>query len=377
MSSQAETHAVRCFLRHVPDQQERYERISEHLAAVQLPQAVEFVLLEQGIRVAGQWRPILKMDWISGSTMTAWLDRNHAQPTLVGALLDCMGELEQDLAARSIGHGDLQHGNILVVDGRTGPSVRLIDYDGMWVPGLSGWKGSERGHANYQHPDRTTADFDPSVDSFSLWVIRTSLLAIRSDPRAWLRLRPLGADNHLLLRKADYLSPGASEAFRALHTASDPEVRSAADALRLLCPPSEAVLGLPRPGQGGTPRTPSHAARGTPDWVAAAHSEARVLARPKNAPGRDAERKPRRSVAGDTLRIVGFLIGGLIKLILVLALVALVVAAPLTFLGVLLPGQGVLTDAAAQAVGGVDGLALIVIVAIALAVVLTRMRARS
>ena len=58
----------------------------------------------------------------------------------------------RDLSALNIAHGDLQHGNLLVT-----PSgePKLIDYDGMFVPGLAKIGACEKGHVNYQSPTRT------------------------------------------------------------------------------------------------------------------------------------------------------------------------------------------------------------------------------
>ena len=59
-------------------------------------------------------------------------------------------------ARREVAHGDLQHGNVLLVPGASANSlaVKLIDYDGMCVPALAGSKSGEVGHPAYQHPQR-------------------------------------------------------------------------------------------------------------------------------------------------------------------------------------------------------------------------------
>src|SRR5215475_3827400 len=56
--------AVKCFTRAVPGQRERYAAISAHLRQSRLPFTVDFEYLETGIRVGGQWYPVLKMDWV-------------------------------------------------------------------------------------------------------------------------------------------------------------------------------------------------------------------------------------------------------------------------------------------------------------------------
>src|SRR5438477_81764 len=76
------------------------------------------------------------------------------------ATLEALGQLWLRLAVRlreaGLAHGDLQHGNVLLVPGSTPQSLKLklIDYDGMWVPALAGRPSGEVGHANYQHPQR-------------------------------------------------------------------------------------------------------------------------------------------------------------------------------------------------------------------------------
>jgi len=60
-------------------------------------------------------------------------------------------------------HGDIQNGNIMM-----SPSgVKLIDYDGMFVPGMTPGNGSEVGHKHFQHPTRASGDFGPKMDRFS------------------------------------------------------------------------------------------------------------------------------------------------------------------------------------------------------------------
>jgi len=242
-----EVHAVRCFLRNIPDQQERYELISQHLVSAKLPQAVEFAFIDQGIRVNGAWHPILKMDWVVGMTLAEYVGRHLDDRRALNRLAERFLELLDDLRTRQIAHGDLQHGNLLVVDGHTGPSLRLIDYDGMWVPALDGRESNELGHPNYQHPSRTRQDYGQTLDSFSAWVILSSLVAVRADSSLWRAVRPPRADDRILLGKADYLDPGGSAAVRLFRQARDAAVVHAVERLVGLCPPSDRVLGLPPP----------------------------------------------------------------------------------------------------------------------------------
>ena len=143
--------AVRCFHRRYAGRRDRYVQISGTLAGLGLPYTVRFDYIDQGIRMGGRWYPILKMEWVRGLVLTSYVEKNLAKPKAMKALTSEWLEMVAALRDAGIAHGDLQHGNVLVVGGK----IRLVDYDGMYVPALDGLRSNETGHPNYQHPHRT------------------------------------------------------------------------------------------------------------------------------------------------------------------------------------------------------------------------------
>ncbi|MFN3333762.1 MAG: hypothetical protein ACK47M_14745, partial [Caldilinea sp.] len=127
-----------------------------------------------------------------------------------------------------IAHGDLQHGNLIVVQGR----LKLIDYDGMYVPALAGRRSHEVGHRNYQHPQRSEVTFGPEIDHFSSWIIYTSLVALTAEPSLWQRLR--GGDECLLFRREDFVAPERSPTLATLEQMGDARLTRLAATLRTL-----------------------------------------------------------------------------------------------------------------------------------------------
>ncbi len=200
--------AVRCFLRQVADQQRRYEAISQHLSTVGLPYTAGFQYLEQGIKVQGRWYPVLKMDWVPGLPLNTYIQQNLSRPEKLKTLADDWLRMLQDLRRQGVAHGDLQHGNVLVNEGK----LSLIDYDGMYVPALNNVGSNELGHRNYQHPLRDSQHFGPWLDNFSGWLVYLSLLAFSYEPALW----QLSGDEHLLLRKDDLEQPGRTEVWKLL-----------------------------------------------------------------------------------------------------------------------------------------------------------------
>jgi hypothetical protein len=224
--------AVKCFTREVPRLRERYQEISKFLGQARLPFTVDFSFHQEGIRVAGRWYPVLKMQWVEGFTLNQFVGRFLDKPTMLEALLRLWTRMAKYLRAAGAAHCDLQHGNVLLVPGANSNSLalKLIDYDGMYVPALARSKSGEVGHPSYQHPQRLReGTYNLEVDRFPLLVIATALSALSVEGRPlWEKYD--NADN-LLFRETDLRDPARSELFRDLSKLDDPTTAALADAV--------------------------------------------------------------------------------------------------------------------------------------------------
>ncbi|MFF5885798.1 hypothetical protein [Streptomyces sp. NPDC012589] len=290
-------YAIKCFTRHVPDQERRYEAISARLAGLDpaelsQPWNLGFEYLPDAISVGRERYPVLKMEWTEAVTLSSWLDDNHTHRFAVDHLADRFEALTRDLAAHGIAHGDLQHGNLLVASDDT---LRLVDYDGMYVPALAGMGGTERGHRNYQSPMRGNDDFGTTLDRFSAWVIFLSLKAIATDPGLWSRLHEPSGE-FLLLTEEDFKSPDGSSRLQTLLAHPDRTVSGLADQVRsmafqpldLLPPLAQAVprqrtAAMTRPAASSGATTAPLGASGLPGWMDG-HIAAQTVSSPTVAP---------------------------------------------------------------------------------------------
>jgi hypothetical protein len=211
------TYAVRCFLRYDPDQKERYQKISDYLEKRNLKYTVGFKFIEEGIKVQNTWYPILKMDWVEGKPLDDYLHKNYNNPHQILDLTYRFLEMLIVIRKENIAHCDLQHGNILVV----GNELKLVDYDGMFIPEFAGKKSLEFGHQNYQHPSRVFQRFDGNMDNFSAWVIFSSLAVIAVDSKIW---KTSDYDNQLLFNGKDFLNPDDSSILKILKNSSNPTI---------------------------------------------------------------------------------------------------------------------------------------------------------
>lgn len=234
--------AVRCFLNNIQDQKLRYAELSKFVMSDKLDSTVGFHYVEQGIKVGGTWYPILKMEWVEGVTFGEYIEDRVRDFAAMRQLALKFEEMMLTLQEAGVAHGDLQHGNIIVsrssglsdvagkadaADTKNSISLRLVDYDGMFVPQLGGWQSNEIGHRNYQHPKRNATHFGATLDNFSAWVIYCSLICLAVDPTLWDELE--GGDECLLFRQEDFRDIKNSRAFSIMLYHPSPVVRECAD----------------------------------------------------------------------------------------------------------------------------------------------------
>jgi len=243
-------YAVRSFLRPVTDQQHRYETLSKYLSRLSLSFLVGFDYIPQGIALAGRLYPVVVMEWTNGKQLHQFVGENHRQADVLTQLAGSFREVVKQLGAARIAHGDLQHGNVLV---ENASRLRLVDYDGIWVPDLDGCPPNEVGHPDYQHPERIGKGFYTAAgDSFSALVIYLSLIALAADPGLW----SFHAGENLILRADDFKDAGRTGVWPKLKSSRAPEVQRLAGVLEKACrgpvagvPSLETVLGGPPPAR--------------------------------------------------------------------------------------------------------------------------------
>ncbi|MDQ1446341.1 MAG: hypothetical protein QOI20_2805, partial [Acidimicrobiaceae bacterium] len=219
--------AVRCFTRWFDDMGRRYEAVDAHLQKQRGTWRVGFEFQSQGVHVDGEWYPIVKMDWTSGQPLLGYIEQHLWDGAALAYLAHRFATLVDELRRAGVAHGDLQHGNILVVPGG---DLRLVDYDGMFVPALAGLTGNELGHRNYQHPSRAPGEFGLHIDNFSSWVVYASLVGLSVDPLLWGRVD--GGDECLLFRSQDFTDPVHSDALAAFESSGHPVLVDLAGRLR-------------------------------------------------------------------------------------------------------------------------------------------------
>ena len=219
--------AVRCFHREIPAIQQKYDATSKKLRSLAIGCFVNFDFQQAGISVRQRVFPIVRMDWVEGDTLGIWLDKNFNNPRALEKARTDFVAIARFLEREGIAHGDIQNGNVMVANG----DIKLIDYDGMFVPGMHPGNGSETGHRHFQHPGRRVSNFGPGMDRFSFIALDLSLRALVEDKSLYSKFREGGET--IIFKANDFADPQNSEIFRRL--LAMPKLKGQARSFAAIC----------------------------------------------------------------------------------------------------------------------------------------------
>jgi thiamine kinase-like enzyme len=175
--------------------------------------------------------PVLLMDWVEGKTLDKYLRENLGNNSALNMLAYRFRQLTEWLLNQPFAHGDLKPDNILV---REDGSLVLVDYDGMYVPAMSGQIAREMGSTDFRNPHREIGEFDENIDLFSLISIFISLSIIAYDSDT---LTCFGSADRLLFSLNDYLDLQTSELYNYIFKSfrSNGKIQRLTEVLRNLC----------------------------------------------------------------------------------------------------------------------------------------------
>lgn len=226
LQGQNDAWAIRCFLYQIANRESRYQAISDFLNANKPPFVLPFAYVRDGIKCGTSIFPIIKMKYLDAHTFSHYVSLVAMRKDEMNSLITQIEQISQTFQDLKMAHGDLQHDNILVFNGK----IHLVDYDAMFVPALGGSSANELGHPSYQHPSKSAKNFDASSDNFSFWVIRNSLQIIKEIPDIleW----PHKDTDGLIFSVDDLKSPQKSRLFHFLEKHENETVRLCARQVR-------------------------------------------------------------------------------------------------------------------------------------------------
>ena len=187
-------YALRVFLNGGnPQNINRVMDIAKHLGDISSDFLCKYQLYQNGIVIKDHPFPVILMEWVNGKKLNEYVDTILHQNDKISELQFHLVKLNESMEKNQMAHGDIQSGNVLVEEkGGAGIQLKLVDYDAMFLPELSGQKAIEIGHSSFQHPKRDKSVYNAEMDRFSFWLILTALEAIKFDKNLWSKDINLG-----------------------------------------------------------------------------------------------------------------------------------------------------------------------------------------
>ncbi len=187
MKKNQKHYALKCFLKDIEQRNAKQKEIVDYIENNPSEYFVDYKYLEDELWVdidGGQEFPVTWMEWIEAPTLGERIKQYCEADNKMGLkqLAESFKEFALWILEQPFAHGDLKHDNILV---KANGQLVLVDYDGMFVPTLSGQQTNELGGKCYQHPKRDADDFNRHLDDFSILIIYTSLLVLSLKPELY------------------------------------------------------------------------------------------------------------------------------------------------------------------------------------------------
>jgi hypothetical protein len=241
------TYAIRCFLSAEDETINRYKAICSYLKNIHSSWKTDCEFIENEISLNGNSYPILKMEWMNGLLINQFVSNHLSENKVLAELQAKLVSVSEDLERNKIGHGDIQCGNIIISGTSDDFQVKLIDYDGMYVPDLAYKKSIEKGRSEFQHPKRTLNNFSPEMDRFSFWVMITALEALKLDKTLWREVMQGGFNtlDNFLFTIQDFLNPNQSALFNRLYKLNSTSLNFYLETLKWLCNSEYSVIPPP------------------------------------------------------------------------------------------------------------------------------------
>lgn len=193
---QSKRWAFRVWHVNIKNLKERFYKISKYLTEQDLPYFADFIYDEKGLLVNGELVDTIRMEWLEGLLLKEYIDKNKKDKKKLLKLAESFLTMCKELHKNQISHGDLQHGNIIIVKD---DKIKLIDYDSICIPDIEGQEEFVNGLKGYQHPSRFNSKNSTSlkVDYFSELIIYLSILAIAENPQLIYKYQVLDSENLL------------------------------------------------------------------------------------------------------------------------------------------------------------------------------------
>ena len=230
-------YALKCFTS-PPHGFENQEKLTEFFHKNNLDFVIDYNShVEIQVQTAGipGTYPTLISPWVKGKTLLEFLEES-AQKNLLKSQAKIISRKFFDIMSKmeslNMAHGDLSGKNVMI---ESNFNIKLIDYDGIYIPEFKNQPSKESGSKHFQHNSRlngSIALFDETMDRFSALVIYLSLIALSEKPELYKNFHD---EDNLIFKQKDLDEPSTSKLFSELLKIPNAEIKKLTQELEKYC----------------------------------------------------------------------------------------------------------------------------------------------
>jgi hypothetical protein len=184
-----EVWAIRLLYKQQADLEERYQVIHARQAQGELLDVmvpVEYRDDEIGVSGFTDRFPVILVKWVEGSVFNRFVENACRSRDIAGLknLRSALADLEARMRELQMAHGDLSGDNMMVSDDKQDLTLKLLDYDSLWLPEIRNLKSSV-GDGELQHPGvskSSIGSIGPAADFVAFRMYDLGLQVLISNP---------------------------------------------------------------------------------------------------------------------------------------------------------------------------------------------------
>jgi len=226
-------YAVKCFTS-PPHGFENQEKLTSFFHKNNLDFVIDYDTNVEIQTISGTY-PTLVSSWVKGKTLLEFLE-DSSQKNLLKSQAKILAknfrEIVDNMESLKMAHGDLSGKNIMI---ESNMRIKLIDYDGIYIPEFKNQDVKESGTKHFQHQSRLDGKislFDETMDRFSALVIYLSLLILSEKPNMF---KIYHDESNIIFNQKDLNDPDNSKIFNELSSISNPEIKKLTNQLKRYC----------------------------------------------------------------------------------------------------------------------------------------------
>jgi hypothetical protein len=211
---------------------ERYEAIKGLYNNISIPYFSNARYIPNALNINNTPHDVLVMDWVGRQNIKEYIIANIHEVQKMHALAVKILELHKEMNEHGIAHGHLNCSNIYI---DANNELQLIDYDTVFIKGVTPSEKVVNNYPDYTHPsERRATNLNDKADYFSALILYIGVKTIAENNSLWGRYA-IGNRDGFVFTQEDFSDLTKSTAYADIKKMGDPLLDKLLNILQLFC----------------------------------------------------------------------------------------------------------------------------------------------